>query len=491
MATINIRQGQRCVSVSTAGSIRADEALALAGLSIPHPCGGRGTCGKCAIIASGSVSEMNQHEQAAGTRLSCQTIIHGDAELVLPLPVHMTQIETGMYRPPIAAAPMPGRFGAAVDIGTTTLALSLFDLSSGACVAMSSMANPQIGTASDVIGRIDAAIHGRLNALRQDIVGAVNVMLRSACEEAQLFADDVCSMVVTGNTTMLYLLTGRDPSALSHAPFEADHLFGEEYRLLNRLTYLPRCLHAFVGADTTCAILACGMLESEETTLLCDIGTNGELVLWHKGQLYITSTAAGPAFEGAGIRYGCSSVPGAIDSAEIENGQLAVHTIGGCNATGICGSGLVDILAKFLKLGILDETGSLDEPEIPLANGICLTQQDVRAVQLAKAAIAAGISCLLKAAGCPEEAVRTCYIAGGFGTHLNIPNAARIGLIPSGLADKVKVIGNAALNGAAMMLLDTTCQARFSADSVAAIHVRLDGNPLFSQRYIDEMLFPE
>lgn len=491
MATVLIRQGQRCIPVTISTPVIADDVLSQAGLTLPHPCGGRGRCGKCAIMLSGCVSEPNAHEQAAGVRLSCQAVILGDAQIVLPQRSDIAQIEAGMYRQPALGRPMPGRYGAAVDVGTTTLALALYDLTSGACLATSAMANPQISVAADVIGRIDAAMHGRLASLQTQIADAIDVLLQSACGDAGIAPVDSTSMVITGNTTMLYLLTGRDPTSLSRAPFEADCLFGGHTAFLMRRALLPRCLHAFVGADTSCAILASGMLNNVSTALLCDVGTNGELALWHNGKLYIASTAAGPAFEGAGIRHGSSAIRGTIDRAVIYDGAISVHTIGDAPATGICGSGLVDILACLLSLGTMDETGSLEDDEVKLADGVSITQRDVRAVQLAKAAIAAGITCLLKAADCPAEAVDTLYIAGGFGRHINIANAARIGLIPTALAGKVKVIGNAALNGAAMLLLDEELNHLVSSLPELAVHVRLDGNPLFSQQYVEEMLFPE
>ena len=212
---------------------------------------------------------------------------------------------------------------------------------------------------------------------------------------------------------MLYLLTGRNPACLSRAPFEADCTFGEEYALPGRRCYLPHCLHAFVGADTTCALLAGGMLEKQETALMCDIGTNGEIALWHRGQLYVASTAAGPAFEGTGISCGCGSIPGAIDRVRVEHGALHIHTIGGRKPVGLCGSGLVDAVAALLEMGIIDETGAMEDAAFLLAEGVQLTRRDVRALQLAKAAMAAGMDSLLHAAGCPAEDVAAVYLAGG------------------------------------------------------------------------------
>lgn len=489
MSTLTIHCGSQTYSVSFSQPQKLSVLLEKAEAPMMHPCGGRGVCGKCAVLLSGQVSAPNTAELQSGVRLSCQASVLGDAEVFLPVASPMEQIEAGSSATLSPLCPMPGRLGAAIDIGTTTLALRLYNLQSGVCLAVSTMLNPQTTIAGDVIGRMDAAIKGKLAFLQASIEKAIQTLLRTACAQAAVLPKDVESLVITGNTTMLYLLTGKDPSSLSHAPFEADCFFDETYFLLNRRCYLPLCLHAFVGADTVCALLTSGMLEKQETALLCDIGTNGEIALWHEGQLYISSTAAGPAFEGAGIRCGCGSIPGAIDHAAIENGKLRIHTIGNQKPIGLCGSGLLDVIASLLKLEIIDDTGAMEEHEYELAEGVVLTQQDVRALQLAKAAISAGIDSLLNAAACPENAVTTVYLAGGFGSHLNIENAVEIGLIPSGLADRVRVIGNAALDGAAMLLANTGLLEKESYMRQIANHIRLDGNSYFSQRYIDAMMF--
>lgn len=463
----------------------------IAQLDVPfsQPCGGRGVCGKCAVTASGSISEPSAAELRCGVRLACQIIVTGDADVTLPTALPLANIEGGSAADLSPSSPMPGHFGAAVDIGTTTIALLVYDLRTGRCVGSASMLNPQTAVAADVIGRIDASMNGRATELQQQVVSAVSTLLASACANAEIPPHEVESLVVTGNTTMLYLLTGRDPTALGRAPFLADHLFGHDALILGRNAYLPHCLHAFVGADTTCALLASGMTESSDTALLCDVGTNGELALWHQGRLYIASTAAGPAFEGAGIGCGCASIPGAIDRVEVADGKLRCHTIGGKEPVGLCGSGLLDAVSALLETEALDESGYLEDSPIQFAPGVALTQGDMRAVQLAKAATHAGIMSLLDAANCPPHRVRTLYLAGGFGSHLNIRSAARIGLIPGELSDRVRVIGNAALDGAAMLLMDTTLRSRIAAMKNAAEHVRLDGNPAFAARYVGAMLF--
>ena len=489
MPQLTIHRGPQTYTVAFDDAQKLSALLERAGQAMAQPCGGRGLCGKCAVLLEGDVSAPNDAEQRCGARLACQAMVHGDATVILPDTLPMEQIEAGYGASLTPLRPMPGRFGAAVDIGTTTLALRLYSLQTGACLAVSTMLNPQTAVAADVIGRMDAAMKGQLAALQASIGNAVQTLLRTACAQAGVLPEDVPSLVLTGNTTMLYLLTGRNPVRLSRAPFEADCTFGEACTLWGRQCYLPHCLHAFVGADTACALLASGMLEKQETALLCDIGTNGEIALWHEGQLYISSTAAGPAFEGAGISCGCGSIPGAIDRVSVENGGLSIHTIGGRKPVGLCGSGLVDAVAALLELEIIDETGAMEEDSCRLAEGVALKQGDVRALQLAKAAMAAGMDSLLHAARCPESSLAAVYLAGGFGSHLNIAGAARIGLIAPALANRVRVIGNAALDGAAMLLMDTALRDRTALLQRQAQHVRLDGNAYFSQRYVDAMMF--
>lgn len=488
MHKLTIRQGSTVSELPFDGTPILGDLL---GTDVQRPCGGRGVCGKCAVKVSGCVSEPNDAEKKAGTRLSCQVVLLGDAEIVLPDKKVMEQIEISGGSALTASAPMDGRLGAAVDIGTTTLALRLYDLKNGACIGDSAMLNPQTSIAADVMGRIGAALNGSLETLQEQALTAIRTLIDQACEKAGKPAGEVDAMVVTGNTTMLYLLTGRSPETLSHAPFEADCLFGETHALLGRACCLPPCMNAFVGADITCALLESGQCEHEdEITLLCDIGTNGEIALWKHGELFVTSTAAGPAFEGAGISCGCSSIRGAIDRVWIEDGRLRIHAIGEADAVGVCGSGLIDAIAASLDLELIDETGAMDDDEIELAPGVALQPKDVRAVQLAKAAIAAGIETLLETANVRPDEVGTLYIAGGFGNHLDVNSAARIGLIPGELADCVKAIGNASLAGASRLLLDQNAMRRAQEIAETSQHVNLGGNPKFNDHYIDQMLFP-
>jgi len=481
MAVLKIKQGE----ITRELEFLPPKPLALllqeAGIAVRHPCGGRGSCGKCRVELMGEVSAANKDEKLAGARLSCQAVILGDAQVTLGEPDSISQIEMDSAATIKAVNPMDGKVGAAVDIGTTTIALRLYDLISGELLSESAMENPQTAVAADIMGRIGAAMEGKLSVLQTQVRSAVKELLVKAGGDADV-------MVITGNTTMLYLLTGRDTTCLSAYPFKADTLFDTEIQLDGIPAYLPPCMNAFVGADITCAVLASEMC-SDKIALLCDIGTNGELALWKDGILYVTSTAAGPAFEGAGISCGCSSIPGAIDRVWENDGEVHVHTIDDVSAVGVCGSGLIDAAAILLELELMDETGAMDD-DLELAPGVVLLQKDIRAVQLAKAAIAAGIKTLLEASETELDQIEKFYIAGGFGSHINIASAARIGLIPDELTDRVEVLGNAALAGASSILLNRGNFREIRRIAGMSRHWDLGGNPNFNTHYMDAILFP-
>ena len=487
MGKLTIWQNGVSREVSFEGTQLLQKVLTEAGFAIDNPCGGRGKCGKCAVKLEGQVSEPNEYEKKAGARLSCQAMLSGDAVVTLPdtrdnrIEVSSDVLET--------CNPLGEGIGAAIDIGTTTLVLKLYDLATGKELATAARMNPQRSVAADVMGRIGAALQGKAQQLQDQIQDALQQLLTQACAEAGISEDQVSVMVVAGNTTMLYLLTGQNPDCLAHAPFHADTLYGVESRLLGKRVYYPACMNAFVGADITCAVLASGMTDQEGTELLIDIGTNGEIALWKDGKLHVTSTAAGPAFEGAGISCGCGSVSGAIDKVWVEDDEVKFHTIGEAPAVGICGSGLIDAIAAYLQTEDIEITGAMDGKYLPMLNGVNLMPMDVRSVQLAKAAIAAGIVTLLSTAGVEYDEISTLYIAGGFGSHLNVKTAAAIGLIPPALQDRVQVIGNASLTGAASILLNSRQKALGQKLAQESEHINLGGNPKFNENYMEKMFF--
>ncbi len=470
------------------------------------PCGGHGKCGKCLVTVLGTVnppSESELHTLTAeeinkGIRLACRTAVFGDCSVITKGVSEKGQIRGDGEMPDFPLAPAFASYGAAVDIGTTTVAARLYDRD-GRLLAEESDLNRQSAWGADVITRMEAAMAGNARRIAQVIRETVDRMLYNLAKKAGISADAIDGAVITGNTVMLHLLTNTDTEPLTHAPFRANRLFGETIPAgelgLTALSpetavYLPPCAAAFVGADVITALLASDLCKSTETGLLIDIGTNGEMILRQKEKLYACSTAAGPAFEGAGISMGMGGQPGAIDRVWLTpDGSLDAHVIGDKAPAGLCGSGLVDAVACLLETETLDETGYLEDDPTVILSPVTITGQDIRAVQLAKSAIHAGMRTLLHAAGLSCGDVKTLCIAGGFGSYLDVKNAGRIGLLPEELVSRVRVIGNAALVGASMLLLSTELRPVCESMAREAEIVELASNPVFVAEYMERMLF--
>lgn len=503
--TLLLEDGPHTVAVEE--GVLAADVLRRAGLDVDMPCGGQGRCGKCRVWASGRLSPPDPSERGAlgeeelreGFRLACRCRILGGAQLRPAYRGAVSQIcasGAGDASGPVEN-PLFHTLGAAVDIGTTTLAAQLYGRSG--LLESAAAPNPQKSYGADVISRVGRAIAGDGPALVTCIRRAVSGLLEQMCRAAGRDTRELDGLVVTGNTAMLHLLTGTDPSPLAAAPFQARELFGKtvpagELDLPcppDAPVYLPRCVSAFVGGDITTALLASGICGQRDSALLMDIGTNGEIALWHKGELLCCSTAAGPAFEGAGLSQGMQGAPGAIDHVSAAEGKLTVHTIGERPAVGICGSGAIDAVAALLAVDALDETGYFtgEEDEYPLAEQIRFTQQDVRQIQLAKSAIRAGTETLLHRAGVRAEDLLHAAVAGGFGSYLDLGSAAAIGLVPEELVGRCQVLGNAALAGAAMLLRRGALAGESAALARRAKTLDLAADPFFMEQYVEQMLF--
>lgn len=483
------------------GSLLSD----LLGHDMAMPCGGKGRCGKCRVCAEGKLSSLTAEERSAlseeevrsGIRLACCTRIEGDATVNTLSSQALSQICTDGSGDWDGSHPMFSVLGAAVDIGTTTLASRLY--SRDGLLATAAAPNPQASFGADVITRVGSAMEGNAMTLAHCVREAVSDLLKTMCQEAHYETVEIDGLVITGNTAMLHLLMGDDPSPLAAAPFEAKELYGKTVPAAaldlpcapDAIVYLPRCMSAFVGADITTALLASRICEKQDTALLVDIGTNGEMALWKEGALTCCSTAAGPAFEGANLSQGMQGAPGAIDHAKVEGGELTLHTIGDQPAVGICGSGVADVLACLLELDILDETGLLDDGEdsYPLTDSVSITQADVRQVQLAKSAIRAGLETLLYQAGLSSADLSQLAIAGGFGSYLSLDSAAIIGLLPSDAISHSSVLGNAALTGAAMLLGNRSLIEKIEAMAASAQTIDLSTSPYFMDAYVENMMF--
>ena len=468
-------------------------------------CGGRGICGKCKLIAHGEVSPLSERERELltpdeikmGVRLGCIATAEGDCT-ILPMGENdSANILSEGVMPHFEVSPAFSEYGAAIDIGTTTLAARLYDVR-GVCVADSSMLNPQIKYGADVISRISHSLEGGGNELCSAVCGAIDQMLCDMARDAKISPQSIDAVTLTGNTAMLYFATDTCPSALSKAPFEADRLFGESIcaekmgiksLLPQTEIYLAPCISAFVGGDVVCAILASELCDSTKTEFLCDIGTNGEMALWHNGMLTVCSTAAGPAFEGVGISMGMRAARGAVDRVVTAGGRLEAHVIGDCEAVGICAGGLVDAVSCLLQNETLDETGCLDDEPAYITKTVTLTGRDIRMVQLAKSAICAGIETLLNEAKIGVSDVHNLNIAGGFGKHLNIKNAVLIGLLPKINTDSVRLVGNAALSGACMLTLNKALRQKCEHIAKRAVTLDLAQNKFFADCFTMGIMF--
>ena len=505
MANVRILTGNEDLTLTVPVGQRLSDLLQECGHSPDMPCGGKGLCRKCRVLARGELSQPTAEERQAlspqelsqGIRLACCTQVLGDVEVRPGASRAVSQICTDGATRAFAPEPAFSTLGAAVDLGTTTLAAQLY-APSGNLLATAAAPNPQRSFGADVISRVGRAMAGDGPILAGCIRQAIRGLLRRMCEAAGRSCEEIDGLVLTGNTAMLHLLTGEDPSPLAAAPFAAKELFGHSLAARDldlpcaseAEVYLPRCISAFVGADITTALLSSGICQSSDTALLADIGTNGEIALWHQGALLCCSTAAGPAFEGASLSCGMQGAAGAIDHAWVQDGALVLHTIGDAPAAGICGSGVADVLAGLLQLGQLDSTGLLQQGSAyPLTAQVSFTQKDVRQVQLAKGAIRAGMETLLSHAGLKPEEVSTLAIAGGFGSYLSLDSAAAIGLIPPVLAPQALALGNAALSGAAMVLCRRSFREECLGLARGAQTLELATDPVFQELYLQYMHF--
>ncbi len=508
MANVVIRYAGKRQSLPLDAPTLLSVLLDRAGVPLAKPCGGAHTCGKCKVRAYGALSPLSQEErrlltigeQLKNWRLACAAEAVGDCTIEVGETVS-AQVQTSGR---ISGWDGDSLFGAegyalAADIGTTTVAAYLVSLSdplSGGCPSASGL-NAQAPYGADVISRIAAVSQQGMAPLRGAILRQLDGLFNHLLEGARVPKQAVRGVVLTGNTTMLHLAAGLDPSGIAAAPYTPQSLFGVLYAARGWFpslpptaqVYLAPCISAYLGGDLTCALLASPLRQWE---LLIDVGTNGEMALMTPDGLLCCSTAAGPAFEGAGLRCGRTAGPGAIDRVSIRGGALDCRVIGGGPAQGICGTGAIHAVAALLEAGLMDETGLLDERyegEVPLRDGIVLTQQDVRQIQLAKAAIAAGVDTLLHHAGLAPAQLAGVGLAGGFGSYIDAAAAMRIGLLPR-VSVPVVPLGNAAGMGACLCARSEP--ALHEAERVAqeAGVVELASDPFFNERYIEQMLFP-
>jgi len=394
------------------------------------------------------------------------------------------------------------KLGVAIDVGTTTVALHLIDVATGEKLATVSGINAQIPYGADVTSRIRYCADNGHEKLTNLIREQIATMINEACSQAGAETQSIEHITIAANTVMQHLIAGYSPVSMGVAPFTTSSLFGEELPVWEDLPasksamiYYSPAISAYVGGDITSGLLAAEFEQYKDPTIFLDIGTNGEIVLKHENTYYCCATAAGPAFEGAEIAMGMAAEPGAIDHVKLgANNEILYTTIGGISPIGLCGSGLLDTLAVFLDIGAVDETGRLlenDKYYLTKENDVYITAGDIRKLQLAKAAIAAGIEVLLHFAGITEADVKTLALAGGFGSYMDAHSAARIGLFPKTLLGVAKALGNTAGEGAALTVGSEKAKVQLKKIREKCEYIELSSIAFFNDKFVEHMAFEE
>jgi uncharacterized 2Fe-2S/4Fe-4S cluster protein (DUF4445 family) len=502
------------------------EAAQAAGIGLASVCGGNGTCEECRVrLASGKLTPptlveeaaLSQTELSAGIRLACQAEPLSNIKLDIP-PESLTAVqrlqldgeETTLEIKP--AIPNKKAYGLAVDIGTTKLAAYLVKLNTGETIARAGAMNPQIAYGEDVISRI--AFAGReadgARKLQSVLVETLNQLIHTMCAETQSSPEAVLDAVLVGNTAMHHLFAGLPVEQLGHAPF-APAFLGPLSISADKLgldlgpgskAYLPPVIAGYVGADHLAMLLATQAWKSPHNIIALDIGTNTEIALVANGKITCCSCASGPAFEGAHIQEGMRAAPGAIERACWSEGKILWQTIDDHHPVGICGSGILDIVASMLDGGMLKPTGVL-KPELgteyvlvpsdqtALGRDLVVTRKDIHEIQLAKSAIRSGMEILLEDAKLTYSDLDQFIVAGAFGTYLDLRSAIRIGMFPPLLLNKFHQVGNAAGVGAKQMLLsvDQRDLAKHLAGQIG--YIELTTCPTFTELFMKHLYFTD
>lgn len=534
---LRIKNSSESIAVTPGETVK--DTLDRAGYFVPTPCNGKGICGRCCVRAEGSDLQETPHpriaaaDAARGVRLACRLVPESDLVIEL-LPGTNAKSETnamlmGGDGTRVKATNEWPRdacsLGLGIDLGTTTVVASLVSLSTGQVLSTRAILNPQIRFGHDVITRIEmgSSVDG-LATLADAIRRGLNQLTEETCAEACQDQRSIHEVVIGGNTTMLQLAAKIDPEPLGKVPFTVGIEGGKCYRPETFglsvdpecRVYVPPVFHAFAGSDVSAGLFAsAGFFNGRSSTLFLDVGTNGELALSAHGQQVTTSTAAGPAFEGMGLSCGMIAQPGAIEAAWIDGDRLRIQTVDEAPAVGICGSGVVDLVAALYQLGVIDQSGAMCWPdetdELPsglarrveevagsdsadtitafrVAGDVYLTQEDVRQVQLAKAAVQTAIEMLLEEVDI-SSADRT-ILAGGFGQTLRPESMGTIGMLPAQLWRRVSPAGNTSLQGCVAMLGHEEQRQQLEERTHSVLHLMLAERPDYMDRYVENIGFP-
>ena len=494
------------------------EAASLAGIILNTSCGGKGICKKCAVYVGHDEKKV----------LACQCRIHSDMTITIPpesryfepkileIGVTGTEAHADIYKKYQIKGQKERILGIAVDIGTTTVVAKLIDMVSGRVLGTEATLNPQSQYGDDVISRIAFADSQKnLKILQNTIIDCLNDLIAKLCRKISVSTDSIYELCTVGNTTMSHIFLGFPISQLGFSPYRAHSLDAcdlqsEKLGLkINRSSNIHTVenIAGFVGSDTISVALTCDIDSTGKTTLIIDIGTNGEIVLGAGDNVYAASCAAGPAFEGGRINSGSRATHGAIEAVILSEDDIDFDVIGSSQPHSICGSGLIDATAVMLDLGVLEKSGrfadfdSLKE-KLPAAilkrlrkhNGesaffftetVFLNQSDIRQIQLAKAAIHAGIKLLMKKLNIEAGDIEQVFLAGAFGNYIRRESALKIGLLPDIAPDKIHFIGNAAASGAQMILLSTQSRAKAKQLAQKIQYIELANSPDFQEVFAD------
>ena len=460
-------------------------------------CGGNGICGKCLVEIEGK-----------GKVLACKTIIDADMTVILQAKNEDFKVLGYVEEQRIENDNLGKEYAIAIDIGTTTLALSLVDTGKKKVLHTYTSTNSQRAYGADVISRIQASNDGKKDELKARIQNDLCQGIRALSDACRIEIEQIALVVLAGNTTMLHLLMGYSCETLGVYPFtpikiealesSGNIVFGSSDMKHMRVKTLPG-ISAFVGADIVSGLYANDFWRKEKPCLFIDLGTNGEMAIGTKEKIIVTSVAAGPAFEGGNITHGMGSVKGAICGVTIagEN-RILCDTVGDGSPIGICGTGVMETVAELLRTRLIDISGKLDEEYfedgfllVTADDGtdIVMTQKDIREFQLAKAAIRAGVETLISQYGTSYEEIETVYLAGGFGYFMDVKKAVEIGMLPVKLQEKTVAVGNASLNGGVKYVLqedaNTVCETLVKIST----EVLLASDETFQKIYMEHMMF--
>ena len=470
---------------------------------VEFPCGGHARCRGCRIrVREGNLSitapqknMLDDHEIEAGWRLACQGVISEN----LTLEIDQWKTDILSDNTDFQFSSMPG-LGVAIDLGTTTLASQLVNRETGEVMAIETDINPQAKYGGDIMSRIDYAARLKKQKNLQSLIRIkLYNMIQALLKSAEIQPTDIQRIVIAGNTVMHNIFCGIDVEPLGFHPFEPISNNLKNYKASDLkwnfsndmdVAFLPG-VGSFIGSDILMGAWVKNMAQSEKLKVLVDLGTNGEILVGNKEKILAASTAAGPAFEGAGISMGMRAASGAVSSVSVRKGRMIPKVLGQTEPRGICGSGLVDAVAAFLDSGQISSNGRIQNGEsLPVLEPVIITQKDVRELQLAKGAIATGIQLLLKEMGAREIDVDEVYLSGAFGNYISKQSARRIGLL-NFPQKKITTAGNTALLGAKLALFNDMDENHFYEIREKTEHLDLSTHPDFTDLFTALVNFPE